>query len=190
MRTGTDNTAMQGHAAVMNRVYRRQRHFYDLTRKYYLFGRDTMLDAMAIPEGARVLEVGCGTGRNLTAAATRTPHALFYGFDISTQMLEVCGRQRPAQQRARPDLPRPGRCGELRRLRPIPRRRLRPGFPVLHGLDDTRVATGNPPRPHPTETRRQPSPRRFRHHGQLAGLCPRRHAALAGPVPCNTSREP
>lgn len=92
MRTGTDNMAAHGHAAMMNRVYRRQRHFYDLTRKYYLFGRDTMLEAMAIPEGGRVLEVGCGTGRNLAAAARRTPHALFYGFDISTQMLESAKR--------------------------------------------------------------------------------------------------
>lgn len=80
--------ANRGHAATMDRVYRRQRHVYDLTRKYYLFGRDTMLARMDIPEGGRVLEIGCGTGRNLVAAAGRTPHALFYGFDISTEMLE------------------------------------------------------------------------------------------------------
>jgi len=80
--------AGSAHAETMNRVYRRQRHVYDLTRKYYLFGRDTMLNRLDIPEGGRVLEIGCGTGRNLVSAATRTPHALFYGFDISAEMLE------------------------------------------------------------------------------------------------------
>lgn len=77
-----------GHMATMNRAYRHQRHVYDLTRKYYLFGRDTMLDRLDIPEGGRVLEIGCGTGRNLVATARRIPHALFYGFDISGEMLE------------------------------------------------------------------------------------------------------
>ena len=29
-----------GEAALMDRIYRRQRHVYDVTRKYYLLGRD------------------------------------------------------------------------------------------------------------------------------------------------------
>ena len=29
-----------GHAGHMDAIYRSQRHFYDLTRKYYLLGRD------------------------------------------------------------------------------------------------------------------------------------------------------
>jgi S-adenosylmethionine-diacylgycerolhomoserine-N-methlytransferase len=36
-----------------------------------------------------VLEVACGTGRNLIAAARRYPQARFFGFDISTAMLET-----------------------------------------------------------------------------------------------------
>ena len=31
------------HAALMDDVYRRQRFIYDLTRKYYLFGRDKLI---------------------------------------------------------------------------------------------------------------------------------------------------
>ena len=34
-----------------------------------------------------MLEVGCGTGRNLIVAAKKNPQAQFYGVDISRQML-------------------------------------------------------------------------------------------------------
>lgn len=71
---------------LMNRTYRRQRHVYDLTRKYYLLGRDQMIDGLEAGEGS-VLEIGCGTGRNLIVAARNYPHAQFCGIDVSTEML-------------------------------------------------------------------------------------------------------
>ena len=46
----------------MDRMYRLQRYFYDFTRKYYLLGRDRLLREMDLAPGARVLEIGCGTG--------------------------------------------------------------------------------------------------------------------------------
>ena len=55
-------------ASLMDRMYRRQRHIYDLTRKFYLLGRDQMIDRLGPPADARVLEIGCGTGRNLIRA--------------------------------------------------------------------------------------------------------------------------
>ena len=57
----------------MDRMYRYQRYFYDLTRKYYLLGRDRLLSEMDVKPGERVLEVGCGTGRNLKILASRHP---------------------------------------------------------------------------------------------------------------------
>ncbi len=77
------------HAALMDDVYRWQRHVYDLTRKYYLLGRDRMIDRLDARAGATVLELGCGTGRNLALAARRHPRAEFFGLDISAQMLET-----------------------------------------------------------------------------------------------------
>lgn len=75
--------------AHMDRIYQRQRHIYDLTRKYYLLGRDVMIQNLAPLPGGKVLEVGCGTGRNLILAARMHPHARFFGLDISPAMLDT-----------------------------------------------------------------------------------------------------
>ncbi len=73
----------------MDAIYRTQRHFYDLTRKYYLLGRDRLIRDLAPPPGGTVLEIGCGTGRNLIAAARAWPDARYFGIDISEAMLET-----------------------------------------------------------------------------------------------------
>jgi S-adenosylmethionine-diacylgycerolhomoserine-N-methlytransferase len=75
------------HALRMDRMYRYQRHIYDLTRKYYLLGRDHLIDNLDIPAGGSVLEVGCGTGRNLARTRRLYPTAKLYGLDISSAML-------------------------------------------------------------------------------------------------------
>ena len=87
----TDVGAAAG-AALMDRLYRRQRHFYDLTRKHYLLGRDRLIDGLAPPSNSRVLEIGCGTARNLVAAARAGPEAEFFGIDISAEMLDTARR--------------------------------------------------------------------------------------------------
>ena len=79
--------ALSPNADLMDRVYRYQRHFYDLTRKYYLLGRDQLIAGLQPPTRGHVLEIGCGTGRNLIAAARAYPRAQFYGVDISASML-------------------------------------------------------------------------------------------------------
>jgi S-adenosylmethionine-diacylgycerolhomoserine-N-methlytransferase len=53
----------------MNGIYRYQRHIYDATRKWFLLGRGRLISRLDIAPGSRVLEVGCGTGRNLRAIA-------------------------------------------------------------------------------------------------------------------------
>jgi S-adenosylmethionine-diacylgycerolhomoserine-N-methlytransferase len=80
---------MAGDAALMDRLYRRQRHVYDVTRKYYLLGRDELIDRLEPPVDGRVLEIGCGTARNLITAAQRWPQAQLYGIDISGEMLST-----------------------------------------------------------------------------------------------------
>jgi S-adenosylmethionine-diacylgycerolhomoserine-N-methlytransferase len=71
----------------MNRMYRRQRHIYDGTRRYYLLGRDRLITGLQPEAGESVLEIGCGTGRNLVVAARLHPEARFFGIDVSTEML-------------------------------------------------------------------------------------------------------
>lgn len=82
------STAIDKQKSAMDRMYRMQRHIYDFTRAYYLLGRDQLIDHLTPPNQGTVLEIGCGTGRNIIKSAMRYPHAKLYGFDISDEMLK------------------------------------------------------------------------------------------------------
>ncbi|MCJ2044865.1 class I SAM-dependent methyltransferase [Methylobacterium sp. J-078] len=73
-------------------MYRRQRHLYDASRKFYLLGRDRVIADLAVPPGGAVLEIGCGTGRNLVRIARTYPEAACHGLDVSAAMLETAAR--------------------------------------------------------------------------------------------------
>jgi S-adenosylmethionine-diacylgycerolhomoserine-N-methlytransferase len=75
--------------AEMDAIYRVQRHFYDFTRKPYLLGRDVMIRELDLPVGGSVIEIGCGTARNLLSISRRYPTAFCFGIDISTAMLQT-----------------------------------------------------------------------------------------------------
>ncbi len=85
--------ASDHHAATpfeaMDRMYRYQKYIYNLTRKYYLFGRDTLLERMSLPFEAKVLEVGCGTARNLIRLSANRADLRLFGLDASAEMLTV-----------------------------------------------------------------------------------------------------
>ena len=71
----------------MDAMYRWTRYVYDITRKYYLLGRDRLLREMALEPGDRVIEIGCGTARNLIRLVQERPEIRAYGLDVSTEML-------------------------------------------------------------------------------------------------------
>jgi S-adenosylmethionine-diacylgycerolhomoserine-N-methlytransferase len=73
----------------MDRMYKAQVRIYDATRKYYLFGRDRLIDRMTVAPGQHVLEIGCGTGRNLILLARKHPDAHFYGLDAARVMIDT-----------------------------------------------------------------------------------------------------
>ncbi|CAN5328811.1 class I SAM-dependent methyltransferase [soil metagenome] len=77
----------------MDKMYRHQRYFYDFTRKYYLLGRDKLIEKLNIKSGENVLEIGCGTARNLMILARKFPNANFYGLDASAAMLETARKK-------------------------------------------------------------------------------------------------
>lgn len=81
-------STVSANASVMDGIYRYQRHIYDLTRAYYLLGRNDLIAALDPPQGSTVLELGCGTARNLILTAQRYPNAQLYGIDISAEMLK------------------------------------------------------------------------------------------------------
>lgn len=86
-----DGGADSGQQRAMDRMYRFQRHIYDSTRRFYLLGRERLISELGVPENGSVLEVGCGTGRNLVKVASAYPSSRVHGFDISSEMLKSAG---------------------------------------------------------------------------------------------------
>lgn len=77
----------EAHRRFLNRYYGQVRHLYDLTRKYYLFGRDTTLRELAAEPWRRLVEIGPGTGRNLRVLHAARPGARLGGVEASDVML-------------------------------------------------------------------------------------------------------
>jgi S-adenosylmethionine-diacylgycerolhomoserine-N-methlytransferase len=82
-------TVAADQAVAMDRMYRLTRHVYDVTRAYYLLGRDRMLAKVVTTPSTSTLEVGCGTARNLIKLARRPEPGLLCGLDASQEMLDT-----------------------------------------------------------------------------------------------------
>ncbi len=83
---------MSDTSVLMDRIYGWQISIYDFTRKYYLLGRDELIAQLKPEDDDLVLEIGCGTGRNLLSAVKHWPQARFYGIDVSHVMLMEAGQ--------------------------------------------------------------------------------------------------
>lgn len=83
------------HRAFLNTYYGITRHIYDVTRRYFLFGRDDTLRELLTQPWSRLVEVGVGTGRNLRHLARRRPSAEYGGLDASDEMLAHVGERFP-----------------------------------------------------------------------------------------------
>lgn len=83
----SDTERLRAHREFLNRYYGWSRRIYDVTRKYYLFGRDTALARLLEDPWQRLVEIGPGTGRNLQKLHTRRPEARLGGIEASDEML-------------------------------------------------------------------------------------------------------
>jgi S-adenosylmethionine-diacylgycerolhomoserine-N-methlytransferase len=83
------------HAAKMQGYYRLHAYLYDWTRWSFLFGRRRVLDWLPFHRADKitVMEIGCGTGHNLKALASRYYKAKLIGVDISADMLDVADKK-------------------------------------------------------------------------------------------------
>jgi len=82
----------------LTRYYRFHAKIYDATRWSFLFGRGRLLTVVADLWGethlpCRILEVGCGTGKNLVRLSRLFPDAEITGLDLSPHMLVRAGKR-------------------------------------------------------------------------------------------------
>lgn len=86
-----DQTA---HRLKLQRYYRYHSSIYDATRWSFLFGRRRFLSNLPeLISRPRILEIGCGTGKNLQLLELLYPDATITGVDLSGDMLEKASQK-------------------------------------------------------------------------------------------------
>lgn len=91
-------TSQEAHRAFLNRYYGVSRRIYDLTRKYFLLGRDVAINHLAEQPWETLIEVGPGTGRNLRKLKDLRPNASYGGIEASDAMLSHAQEKVPFAQ--------------------------------------------------------------------------------------------
>ena len=79
------------HADRMDRMYRYQRHIYDITRKYYLLGRDRMIASLHVPQADGSLKEASDeiTLTAEGAALLGTRHRVFFPADLGQGVIRL-----------------------------------------------------------------------------------------------------
>lgn len=79
------------HSLVMSRYYAWHSRIYDATRWAFLFGRDAVIRELQLKPGQTVVEIGCGTGRNLEDIVRRVgPKGQIFAVDCAKPMIVRC----------------------------------------------------------------------------------------------------
>ena len=133
---------MSDAAALMDRMYRRQRHIYDLSRKFYLLGRDEAIARLRPARGDKVLEIGCGTGRNLIKLARAYPEARLFGLDVSREMLATAAASTARAGLASRIALGPGGRDGVRSAGAVRLREFRARDDLVRPVDDPALARG------------------------------------------------
>jgi S-adenosylmethionine-diacylgycerolhomoserine-N-methlytransferase len=88
-RDASRTSPLEAHRRFLNAYYGPSKHIYDLTRKYYLFGRDRALRELARDRRwSTLVEIGPGTGRNLRLLHRMRPDARLGGVEASDEMID------------------------------------------------------------------------------------------------------
>ena len=94
MNLNTHQAVQREQHRFIERYYRVHAGIYDLTRWTFLLGREALLRQVAASVSpARILEVGCGTGKNLVQLGRQFPQARLWGLDLSGDMLAVAQKK-------------------------------------------------------------------------------------------------
>jgi len=83
-----------GHRETMSRYYAWHAPVYDATRWTFLFGRNAILEDLALRPGETVVEIGCGTGHNFQRVLDSIgERGELIGVDCSEPMIARCRRR-------------------------------------------------------------------------------------------------
>lgn len=93
--TGTAVKSSAPQQKTMEGYYRFHAGIYDLTRWCFLFGRRDIISIAAEINRtpSKILEIGCGTGKNLQKLRRAFPEAEITGLDVSASMLKVAEKK-------------------------------------------------------------------------------------------------